>query len=75
MTGSSGANPSASRDSVDSIPAAARASPIQVSGCRALSEDEHRQVKALLERVAEQQGLGRGIHPGFRRLRPGRKPG
>ncbi|SNR47908.1 MarR family winged helix-turn-helix transcriptional regulator [Actinomadura mexicana] len=43
--------------------------------CRALSQDEHRQVKALLERVAEQQGLGRGIHPGFRRLRPGREPG
>ncbi|MEV0667537.1 MarR family winged helix-turn-helix transcriptional regulator [Actinomadura luteofluorescens] len=43
--------------------------------CQALSENERRQVKALLERVAEQQGLGRGIHPGFRRLRPVHKPG
>ena len=43
--------------------------------CQALSEDEHRQVKALLERVAEQQGLGKGVHPGFRRLRPGRRAG
>ncbi|WP_433476878.1 MarR family winged helix-turn-helix transcriptional regulator [Spirillospora sp. CA-142024] len=38
----------------------------------ALSEDEHRRLKTLLERVAEQQGLGMGVHPGFRRLKPGR---
>ncbi|MGI5204392.1 MarR family winged helix-turn-helix transcriptional regulator [Spirillospora sp. CA-108201] len=43
--------------------------------CRALSHDERQEVKTLLERVAEQQGLGRGVHPGFRRLRPGRGPG
>ncbi|MFD0540336.1 hypothetical protein ACFQY7_47635 [Actinomadura luteofluorescens] len=43
--------------------------------CQALSPDERREMKALLERVAEQQGLGRGVHPGFRRLRPGHRPG
>ncbi|TDD84064.1 MarR family transcriptional regulator [Actinomadura darangshiensis] len=40
--------------------------------CQALSDDEHRQVKALLERMAEQQGLGRGVHPGYRGVKPGR---
>lgn len=43
--------------------------------CQALSPDERLEVKALLERVAEQQGLGRGVHPGFRSLRPGHRPG
>ncbi|MEO3830054.1 MarR family transcriptional regulator [Actinomadura sp. B10D3] len=40
--------------------------------CQALSDDEHRQVKELLERMAEQQGLSRGVHPGYRRLKTGR---
>jgi DNA-binding MarR family transcriptional regulator len=39
--------------------------------CEALSEDERGQVKALLERVAEQQGLSLGVHPGYKRVRPG----
>ncbi|MGI5417150.1 MarR family winged helix-turn-helix transcriptional regulator [Actinomadura luteofluorescens] len=43
--------------------------------CQALSPDERLEMKALLERVAEQQGLGRGVHPGFRRLSPGHRPG
>ncbi|MEU8308787.1 MarR family transcriptional regulator [Actinomadura sp. NPDC048955] len=43
--------------------------------CQALSPDERLEVKALLERVAEQQGLGSGVHPGFRRLKPGHRPG
>jgi DNA-binding MarR family transcriptional regulator len=32
----------------------------------ALSEQEQRQLSALLLRVAEQQGLTRGVHPGYR---------
>src|SRR5262252_7798977 len=41
--------------------------------CAALNMDERRQLNALLSRVAEQQGLTPGVHPGYRRL--GRKPG
>jgi len=40
--------------------------------CAALNMDERRQLNALLSRVAEQQGLSPGVHPGYRRL--GRKP-
>ena len=32
----------------------------------ALSEEEQRQLSALLLRVAEQQGLTKGVHPGYR---------
>ncbi len=32
----------------------------------ALSEDEQAALAALLQRVADQQGLTRGVHPGFR---------
>lgn len=32
----------------------------------ALSDDEQRQLSALLLRVAEQQGLTKGVHPGYR---------
>lgn len=31
----------------------------------ALSDEEQRQLSALLQRVADQQGLLRGVHPGF----------
>jgi len=33
---------------------------------RALSEDERRQLAALLQRIADEQGLTRGVHPGLR---------
>jgi len=36
--------------------------------CAALNMDERRQLKALLSRIAEQQGLSPGVHPGYRRL-------
>jgi DNA-binding MarR family transcriptional regulator len=40
----------------------------------ALTPDERRLLSTLLLRVADQQGLKRGVHPGFARLRPeGRK--
>ena len=36
----------------------------------ALTAEERRVLGALLLRVADQQGLKRGVHPGFARLRP-----
>jgi hypothetical protein len=33
----------------------------------AISEDEQRQLATLLQRIADQQGLSRGVHPGYRR--------
>ena len=36
--------------------------------CAALTDDERIQLTQLLRRVAEQQGLTPGVHPGFRRL-------
>ncbi|MGC0417775.1 MarR family winged helix-turn-helix transcriptional regulator [Embleya sp. AB8] len=33
---------------------------------QALSEDEHRQLTALLRRVAAREGLHPGVHPGYR---------
>ena len=38
-----------------------------------LNEDERFQLAGLLQRIANEQGLAPGIHPGFSRL--GRKPG
>src|SRR5215510_4496632 len=40
--------------------------------CAALHVDERQQLNALLGRIAEQQGLTPGVHPGYRSL--GRKP-
>jgi DNA-binding MarR family transcriptional regulator len=37
----------------------------------ALSADEQRQLGALLQRVADQQGLTRMVHPGYAQLRRG----
>ena len=34
----------------------------------ALSEEEQRELTALLQRVAEQQGLIQGVHPGFAKI-------
>jgi DNA-binding MarR family transcriptional regulator len=39
----------------------------------ALNVDERRALADLLLRVADQQKLKRGVHPGFARLRPGRE--
>jgi DNA-binding MarR family transcriptional regulator len=36
----------------------------------ALTKDEREQLASLLRRVADQQGLRPGVHPGFARLRP-----
>jgi DNA-binding MarR family transcriptional regulator len=40
--------------------------------CAALDIHERQQLNALLGRIAEQQGLTPGVHPGYRKL--GRKP-
>jgi DNA-binding MarR family transcriptional regulator len=40
--------------------------------CAALTEKEREQLAGLLQRIADQQGLTPGVHPGFSRL--GRKP-
>ena len=39
----------------------------------ALSPDERDLLASLLMRVADQQGLRPGVHPGFARLRPARR--
>jgi DNA-binding MarR family transcriptional regulator len=36
--------------------------------CGALSEEERQQLASLLERIAEEQGLAPGVHPGFKRV-------
>jgi DNA-binding MarR family transcriptional regulator len=41
----------------------------QDSLCGALNDDERAQLAALLRRIAEDQGLRPGVHPGFSRLR------
>jgi DNA-binding MarR family transcriptional regulator len=38
----------------------------------ALSAAEREQLGDLLQRIADEQGLTRGVHPGYRNLRPGR---
>jgi DNA-binding MarR family transcriptional regulator len=40
--------------------------------CQALSPGEHEQLTSLLRRVADQQGLTPGVHPGYRQLSPNR---
>lgn len=37
--------------------------------CAGLEPDERAQLQVLLERIAERQGLTRGVHPGYRQLR------
>lgn len=40
----------------------------------ALNSDERQQLTELLHRVADQQGLARGVHPGYRRLEKNKEP-
>ncbi|MEV6931534.1 MarR family winged helix-turn-helix transcriptional regulator [Dactylosporangium sp. NPDC051485] len=42
--------------------------------CAALNGEERVQLAGLLQRIAEQQGLTPGVHPGFRQLGARRKP-
>ncbi|HEX3335272.1 MAG TPA: MarR family winged helix-turn-helix transcriptional regulator [Jatrophihabitans sp.] len=38
--------------------------------CAALTDEEHETLVVLLGRMADQQGLTPGVHPGYRTLRP-----
>jgi DNA-binding MarR family transcriptional regulator len=40
--------------------------------CEGLSAEERAQLRSLLERIAQRQGLAEGVHPGYRTLRPRR---
>jgi DNA-binding MarR family transcriptional regulator len=40
--------------------------------CAALNDKERGQLTSLLQRIAEEQGLSPGVHPGFSRMRPPR---
>jgi DNA-binding MarR family transcriptional regulator len=42
--------------------------------CAALSENERAKLATLLERIADEQGLTPGVHPGFRRLDAAERP-
>ncbi len=41
--------------------------------CASLTAAEREQLGELLQKIAAEQGLSPGIHPGYRRLRPGPK--
>jgi DNA-binding MarR family transcriptional regulator len=43
--------------------------------CAALSEKERDQLAGLLRRIADEQGLAPGVHPGFSWLPPASEPG
>jgi DNA-binding MarR family transcriptional regulator len=58
------------RDLLAELRAAGSAHEQQI--CQALSGDERQQLTALLDRIARQQGLTPGVHPGYRSLRTGR---
>jgi hypothetical protein len=36
--------------------------------CASLSDDDRAQLQALLEKIAAQQNLRPGVHPGYRKL-------
>ena len=42
----------------------------QLALCAALSDREREQLANLLQRIADDQGLRPGVHPGFSRLKP-----
>lgn len=47
----------------------------QESLLTALNTDERQQLTGLLHRIADQQGLARGVHPGYRRLEKAKDSG
>jgi len=63
----------AGRGMLDSIGRVSREH--QQALCAALSADEREQLAGMLLRIAEQQGLRPGVHPGFRTLGRGRGRG
>jgi DNA-binding MarR family transcriptional regulator len=43
------------------------------SVCASLTTDERERLGDLLQKIATEQGLTPGVHPGYRRMRPGTK--
>src|SRR5882724_6879565 len=43
------------------------------SVCASLTTDEREKLGELLQKIATEQGLSPGVHPGYRRMRPGTK--
>jgi DNA-binding MarR family transcriptional regulator len=43
--------------------------------CASLTPSEREQLGELLQKIATEQGLSPGVHPGYRRMRPGTKEG
>jgi hypothetical protein len=43
--------------------------------CASLTTAEREQLGELLQKIAIEQGLSPGVHPGYRRMRPGTKEG
>jgi DNA-binding MarR family transcriptional regulator len=41
--------------------------------CASLTAAEREQLGVLLQKIATEQGLSAGVHPGYRRMRPGTK--
>ena len=41
--------------------------------CASLAAGEREQLGELLQKIATEQGLSPGVHPGYRRMKPGRK--
>jgi DNA-binding MarR family transcriptional regulator len=41
--------------------------------CASLTAAEREQLGVLLQKIATEQGLSPGVHPGYRRMRPGTK--
>jgi len=41
--------------------------------CASLTAVEREQLGELLQKIATEQGLSPGVHPGYRRMRPGRR--
>lgn len=56
------------RDALKAIGRAAREH--QDALCAALNAEERAQLASLLKRIADEQGLQPGVHPGFSRMRP-----
>lgn len=56
------------RDTLKAIGRAAREH--QDALCAALNAGERAQLASLLQRIADEQGLRPGVHPGFSRMRP-----
>jgi DNA-binding MarR family transcriptional regulator len=58
-------------EKLESVGQAARDLPEKI--CAALNESERKTLERLLEKIADEQGLTPGVHPGFRQMDRGQK--